>query len=230
MASSRSVRAVTALAGAAAVALGTVLGLGLGTDSRAPSDGAGAAATPNARVGSAGSSSESRPGTSPHQSLRREAGIHRGGSTGGVEVQPDIPGTTPSSLPGIETGSSATAGPDWSPLPEAAASARGGLVTGYPRDLLPPAPRSSVRTSSVAPSPDRVQVALVADRGPHPDLVLRFYRERLVRAGFTEDAAPAVGGTSSASFVRDDDVVVVTVGGGPGRTYSVYAVLDATQG
>ncbi len=55
--------------------------------------------------------------------------------------------------------------------------------------------------------------------------MLRFYRARLARAGFDEQAVAAVGGASAAAFIRGDNRVVVTVDPGSARTYSVQATF-----
>ena len=55
--------------------------------------------------------------------------------------------------------------------------------------------------------------------------MLRFYRARLARAGFDEQAVAAVGGASAAAFTRGDNRVVVTVDPGRAQTYSVQATF-----
>lgn len=116
------------------------------------------------------------------------------------------------------------------PLP-AAASARGRLVTGYPT-VLRPTRSSEVETSSVSPSGDRLQVALVGSSTLAPAQVLTAFRSRMVARGLVEHDPPAaVAGSRSAAFRRGDSVVTITVVPRSGRTsYSVHATLRAGKG
>jgi hypothetical protein len=232
----RRVVASVAVVAAAAITAGAVAGLALGgasvsTDpSRSSTAGPQQAGAPNAPVGSASDSATSGPGTKDDQpSASASASASPGsGSTrstkGGVETLPETPGANPSGLPGI-AGPTHTALPTWDDLPAQSVEARGSLVQGYPATLLPAAPRALVLTSSLSPSPGRVQLALVARRDQSPAAVLRFYRVRLTQAGFREKPVAAAGGARSAAFVRGGNRVVVTVDPGSTQTYSVWATL-----
>lgn len=113
------------------------------------------------------------------------------------------------------------------PLP-GAASARGRIVAGYPVALRPT--RSTrVESSSVSPSGDRLQVALVGSTRLSVEQVLVAYRTRLADRGLVERETPATNaGSYAAAFQRGDSVVTVTVTPQDGRTtYSVQGTLDA---
>lgn len=225
--------AVASLVVAGAVAVGGVTGLALRpapvstAPSPSPATGAQEAGAPNAPNGSATGTSKGREGTKTDSpgSPTATAAPSAPGQGGGVEVIPETPGSNPDRLPGLRT-PSAAALPDWEGLGDRSVAARGHLVPGYPIQLLPLAPRAAVVTSSLAPSPDRVQVALVARRDQSAAAVLRFYRAALARAGFTEESARGVGGSSTAAFTRGPNSVVVTVDPGGAGTYSVYAALS----
>jgi hypothetical protein len=233
----RRVVASVAVVAAAAVTAGGVAGLALSGASvstdPSPSSTAGPqqAGAPNAPVGSASDSPTSRPGTNddgPSASAPSASPSPGSGATrstkGGIETLPETPGPTPSGLPGIAQ-PTRTALPTWDDLPARSVAARGRLVPGYPASLLPATPRALVVTSSLSPSPGRVQLALVARRDQSPAAVLRFYRARLTRAGFTEKTVAAAGGATAAAFVRAGNRVVVTVDPGSAQTYSVWATL-----
>ena len=228
----RRIIASVAVVAAAAVAAGVVAGLALGgpsasTDSSSPSSaGPQVAGTPSAPAGPASDTATSRPGTKGTKDPSPSAGESAsGGGLGGVETLPETPGATPSTLPGVTSKPTVTPLPSWDGLSPEAVAARGRLVPGYPDALLPAAPRAKILTSSLSPSAGQVQLALVARRGQGPAAVLRFYRARLARAGFDEQAVAAVGGASAAAFIRGDNRVVVTVDPGSARTYSVQATF-----
>lgn len=220
---------------ALAVGVGGIVGVRLSAD---PAPGTSTDAPAGALPGRA----DGRSGTNAHggsESVPEPSGTPTSGSSGaprattrgGVRVQPEAPGpATGGPLPGLSggsggSGSSAAALPAWTDLPTHATFAVGRMATGYPDRLLPATPHGSVVNSSVSPSSGHVQVALVARRAQGADAVVRFYRARLTRAGFTESAVPPVGGATATSFQRGKDQVVVTVDPGSARTYSVYATF-----
>jgi len=88
----------------------------------------------------------------------------------------------------------------------------GGLVLGFPSDLLPLYPGAEVVLSGAAPAADgRLQVSLAGRTGDGADSVVDFYRRALTAAGFTE-APPAPGqGATTAAFARTGGAEVVTV-------------------
>lgn len=229
----RTIIASVAVVSAAAVAAGVVAGLALSgpsttTDpSSISSAGPHAAGTPSAPTGPASDTATGRPGTKdkgPSADASPSAG-GGGGGLGGVESLPETPGATPSGLPGVTAKPTVAPLPTWDGLSSEAVAARGRLVPGYPAALLPATPRATILTSSLSPASGQVQLALVARRDQAPAAVLRFYRARLARAGFDEEAVAAVGGASAAAFIRDGNRVVVTVDPGRTRTYSVQATF-----
>lgn len=230
----RRIIASVSVVTAAAVTAGVVTGLALSGGGAVTSDpsplsssaGPQRAGSPNAPAGPASDSATSRPGTtdkSPSASGSPSTG--GGGGLGGVETLPETPGATPSGLPGVTSKPTVAPLPSWEGLPTRSVAARGRLVPGYPDALLPAAPRATIVTSSLSPSEGQVQLALVARRDQGPAAVLRFYRARLARAGFDEQAVAAVGGASAAAFTRGDNRVVVTVDPGRAQTYSVQATF-----
>lgn len=113
------------------------------------------------------------------------------------------------------------------PLPRAA-SARGRLVSGYPTALRPT--RSTrVESSSISPSGDRLQVALVGWTRLSAEQVLVAYRTRLSARGLVEQESPTTNaGSFAAAFQRGDSVVTLTVTPEASRTtYLVQATLRA---
>lgn len=116
------------------------------------------------------------------------------------------------------------------PLPRAA-SAEGRLLRQVP-DVVRPTRATQVRSSSVSPSGDRLQVGVVATTSLSPDQVLLAYRARLTHRGLVETATPpSVAGSRAAAFRRGDSVVTVTVTPrGSGATYAVHASLRAERG
>jgi hypothetical protein len=232
----RRIIASVAVVAAAAVAAGVIAGLALSgtsgsTDASAPSStpssaGPHRAADPSAPTGSASDTATSRPGTKDQKSpSAAPSTAPSGGGLGGAESLPETPGATPSGLPGVRSKPTVAPLPSWDGLSTEAVAARGRLVPGYPGALLPAAPRATILTSSLSPSAGRVQLALVARRDQAPAAVLRFYRARLARAGFDEEAVAAVGGARAAAFTRDGNRVVVTVDPGRAQTYSVQATF-----
>jgi hypothetical protein len=233
----RSMLVAVAAAVAAATVVGGVVGTGLGDrDPQPPAGG-----TTDARAGSAHGSAQSRPGTTasspgssagsssaPDSGSGSDSGSAASTDAAGVERVPETPGTSSPGLPGLSPSASSSPKPDWGDLPTTTTTARGRLADGYPATLLPATPRAAVLTSSVSPSGDRVQVALVARTTQKAGAVLRFYRLHLADAGFAEGDPATAGGAVAASFRRGHNRVVVTVDPGTARTYSVYATLDTS--
>ena len=97
------------------------------------------------------------------------------------------------------------------------------------RNALVAAPRSVVASSTRSSLEGAVQIAIVATKHASTDAVLRYYRGRFARFGFTEFQVPAVGGSSAAAFRNGRDRVVVTVtpGGRGSVDYSVFGILHS---
>jgi hypothetical protein len=253
MSNRRSLVATVAAATLVAIALGSAVGVRIADDpGRTPVPSADGSAHSNApATGSPSSTAEPRSGTKhggPGQGSAGEDTPEDGGAEaappppsaspegqessatrGGVAVVPEAPGPADDYALDPHPPSASPSPPAYSP-PTTPASARGRLVAGYPARLLPSAPRSAVVSSSVAPSPDRVQVALVARRSSSSTSVLGFYRDLMGAAGFREAQVDAVGGSQAIAFRRGAERVVVTVDSDPARTYSVYATLVAAEG
>lgn len=247
----RSLVATVAAASLVAIALGSVVGVRLGDDHRPPHASAGGSADLDAPAGDSPSDdSEHRPGTkqqdgqqdgqedgrvqepvfeaAPTPSVTASTG-QEPSNDGGVRVMPEAPGPgTDDELPTLDDPAAPSTPPAYE-RPAATAFARGRIVAGYPTGLLPSVPRSTVVSSSVAPSADRVQVALVGRRSTDPATVVGFYRDLLSGFGFRDAHVDAVGGAETAAFRRGADHVVVTVDPAPGRTYSVYANLVVSE-
>ncbi|WP_447645641.1 hypothetical protein [Nocardioides zeae] len=145
--------------------------------------------------------------------------------TSGIEAAPSaaatrVPGDAVSEAAATQAPVPAVDGP----FPATSESVLGRLVASYPADVLPPAPGSTVRSSSVSTSTERVQVALVAARTGRRDDVLAFYLRTLRAQGFVEEPATPLAGQAVVAVRRAGSSVVVTVGPGE-ATYSVYATL-----
>lgn len=241
----RSMLIALAAAVLAAIVVGGAFGVRLGDDpdgTSAPT--ADASADHDAPTGSLSGRTEPRAGTkqrgseslpeptsstSPQTPQAPTTPTTPTTAKGGVAVVPEQAGPAGEyRLPGLGRPATDPSGPAYEP-PEKPAAARGRLVAGYPARLLPRAPRSTVVSSSVAPTTGRVQVALVGHRSTSPSSVLLFYRATLGRSGFREVPTQAVGGADAAAFRRGDERVVVTIDPAPARTYSVYATLVAGE-
>lgn len=236
----RSLAATVAAASLLAIALGSVVGVRLSDDPRPPQTSAEGSADLDAPTGdSASDDAERRPGTKQQdkEPLFESAPTPSAApddtqgpsNDGGVSVMPEAPGPdTGDELPALDDEARSPSPPAYE-QPAATGFARGRLVRGYPADLIPSVPSSAIVSSSVAPSSDRVQVALVGRRSTDPAAVLGFYRTVLGGFGFRDTQVRSVGGAESAAFRRGEDRVVVTVDPAPGRTYSVYANLVVSE-
>ncbi len=205
----------------------------------APSQAAPSTSAPSEEAPSKGASSKSSPSkgadpevttgsADPTEDSEPTSGDAPSPDDGGVDApQAEMP---PSPEPTVTSLSELLPEQNTSPLVTAplprAASVRGRLVRGFP-SALRPARRSAVESSSVSPSGDRLQVALVASTSLKPDRVLLTYRLRLARRGMVEQTAPAAApGSRAAAFRRGRSVVTVTVtDDGPRTRYFVTASL-----
>ncbi len=86
---------------------------------------------------------------------------------------------------------------------------------------------TAVESSSVSPSGERLQVALVGTTPLRPDQVLLALRTRLALRGLTEQAAPvAAPGSSAIAFRRGRSVITITVSpSGAETAYDLIASL-----
>ena len=210
----------TLLVVAALLLLGPDPGSSTSVGPGVPEPGSTSAAHPDSS-GTAGGRASGR--TSPSASSAR-AGTPGPTSSAGAS------GSSPSSrsrseLRGDDPDASAQPGPeDYSlpPVPQSHPAADG-------RDVLVAAPRSVVASSTRSSNEGAVQIAIVASKHASTDAVLRYYRGRLARFGFTEFQVPAVGGSSAAAFRQGQDRVVVTVTPGLRGSvdYSVFGILHS---
>ncbi len=202
--------------------------------------GSGPASPPEAGTGGGGGSQlpDSHPTATPHAGSTAPGTLSSGASDdptaatrtknpGGVEVQPDPPGSSPSTLPGITS----TPGPSKAPLIStplpSQASAHGAFVAGYPRRVVPGAPRSRVLVSSVSPSGSRLQTALTSHSPGRVPRIERFYRAHLSRIGFREATPTIAGPATTLTFHRGADSVVLTLNAQHGVRYTLFASLSA---
>lgn len=146
------------------------------------------------------------------------------GST--VVTQPEGDGSASDGLPGLApvkpAGSLVSA-----PLPRTASTV-GGVVTGFPRDVVPLPSGIVIESTGVSAAATSLQVSLVAKSPSSARTVLTLHRRALTALGFTERSTPATGGSIATSFVKGDDHLVVTATTGTKRTtYSVFGTLHA---
>lgn len=146
------------------------------------------------------------------------------------EVQSESQPAGATGLPGI-SGKKAGNGPlIEAPLP-ATASKEGGIVAGFPAGIIPVATGSSVTSSGVSSAGSRLQVSIVATSSKSPEWVLKFYRSALGKSGFESAVAPAVGGSTAATFIHSVDSLVITATRTKTSltTYSVFGTLNASS-
>ncbi|MEO6309302.1 MAG: hypothetical protein ABIO33_01280 [Leifsonia sp.] len=190
-----------------------------------------------AEVSSAPTASTAAPGASSPEAA----------STSTAEPTPEAstptPGApspgTPDQLPPAEVPPPATGDslrlPSSTPLPDlitsplpATASATGKIVHGFPTDLIPTAPHSTVVSSSVASEGPHLQAALTAKSTLSTTEVLAYYRTAFAPFGLLDSPAPAAGGSSALIFTRGTDSVTLTVTGvSGGSRYIVFGALTA---
>ena len=113
------------------------------------------------------------------------------------------------------------------PLPPAASSL-GEIVAGYPSDVMPGIPDSSVEHSSVATAGDRLQAALEARTSLATADVLAFYRQHFAPLGLLESPTTSSKRSSTLSFARGDDSVTLSVTAvAGGSSYVLFGVFTA---
>ncbi|NPC97926.1 hypothetical protein [Nocardioides sp. zg-DK7169] len=201
--------------------LGTVAVVVLGEDT-------GSSAPDPDSAASLSSAATGGPETGPTSGERPPGAPPSDGSSpgpGGIEAAPDD-----DPYPGLGTPPGASRGPGRLPVVptvEQPESADGALVASHPRRVLPAAPGTQVLTSSVSPSPGRLQVTFTA-HGRDPEDVLAFYRLRLTSLGFRETPGRAAGGAEAAFFAWRTSSVVITADPAD-DTYAVFAVLSTRR-
>ncbi|WP_309075584.1 hypothetical protein [Paenarthrobacter sp.] len=121
-----------------------------------------------------------------------------------LEVLPPVT-ATPTGLPQPSAPAPLVTG-----LPEPG-SAAGGVVDGWPADILTLPEGTTIGSTSVSTSGNVLQVAadgIIAK--PQPE-VLASFRQSLVAHGFWSEPAPAAEGALAERFVRGTDTVTVSV-------------------
>ncbi|MFJ5957886.1 hypothetical protein ACIQC5_18240 [Paenarthrobacter sp. NPDC092416] len=95
-----------------------------------------------------------------------------------------------------------------SPVPGATATV-GALVQGFPEQLIPVMPKTSVRSSSFDKNVSPATVALVGTIKAPPEGVVDYYKASLEAQGFKVVPGPeAVGNITSIDFIRGDGETV----------------------
>jgi hypothetical protein len=146
--------------------------------------------------------------------------------SGGIEIQTSAPTASPTRLPGLPHTHDTQAPLVSSPLPHSA-MAHGRYAAGYPSKVLPKARHSRIVITSLSPSAGLLQVALTARTGRKETQVELFYRQQLSRLGFHEGGVSTANGTTTLTFNRGNNHVVVTLDPGRVVRYSVFATLSA---
>ncbi|WP_426241926.1 hypothetical protein [Nocardioides sp. LHG3406-4] len=221
----RTARSISALAACAAL----LVGCSSAGDDPSGGDSAGQGADPGADSSpppvSSSPSGTDAASSSPAGEDASGAGGSPPASDAPLEVLPSDP--APSGLPGLSPAPRPGTPLLRRPLP-AGASADDALVEGYPDDVLPATPDSTIESSSLSPHGRRLQVALSASTTSGPGAVLLFYRQQLASLGFTEESVPAAAGTRAAGFRRGQNAATVTVErAGDTSSYTLFATLYA---
>jgi hypothetical protein len=85
----------------------------------------------------------------------------------------------------------------------------GALVPGFPEQLIPVMPKTSVRSSSFDKNVSPATVALVGTVKAPPESVVDYYKTSLEAQGFKVVPGPeAVGNVTSIDFIRGDGETV----------------------
>lgn len=85
----------------------------------------------------------------------------------------------------------------------------GALVPGFPEQLIPVMPKTSVRSSSFDKNVSPTTVALVGTVKAPPESVVDYYKTSLEAQGFkVVPGAQAVGNVTSIDFIRGDGETV----------------------
>ncbi|MFF1830975.1 hypothetical protein [Paenarthrobacter sp. NPDC058040] len=124
---------------------------------------------------------------------------------------PSTSGSASSTAPASSTSSAsatAAASSSASAVPNATATV-GALVEGFPQQLIPVMPKSSVRSSSFDKTASPATVALVGTVKSPPEGVADYYKASLEAQGFKVVPGPGtVGNLTSIDFIRGDGETV----------------------
>nr|WP_284976130.1 hypothetical protein [Arthrobacter sp. efr-133-TYG-104] len=131
-------------------------------------------------------------------------------SSAGATTSSPSPKSTTSGSSSANPSSSASPGSSssGSPVPSATATV-GALVAGFPQQLIPVMPSTSVRSSSFDKTNSPATVALVGAVKAPPESVVDYYKTSLEAQGFKVVPGPeAVGAVTSINFIRGDNETV----------------------
>nr|WP_284979531.1 hypothetical protein [Arthrobacter sp. fls2-241-R2A-200] len=133
-------------------------------------------------------------------------------SSAGATTSSPSPKSTTSGSASASASPSSSASPgsssSGSPVPSATATV-GALVAGFPQQLIPVMPATSVRSSSFDKTNSPATVALVGAVKAPPESVVDYYKTSLEAQGFKVVPGPeAVGAVTSINFIRGDNETV----------------------
>lgn len=154
------------------------------------------------------------------------AGALAGCSGGGGEPV-DVTPTTTSGTSSTSTAADPAPSEDGasaSPAPSASDVSVGGVVAGFPSDLLPLPEGAEPLLTSAVPTGDKLQVSLSGRTAAPPESVLETYRASLAQAGFAESPSAGAPGALASTFTRSDGAEVVTVAVVPDGGSSTFTV------
>jgi hypothetical protein len=162
------------------------------------------------------SGDDAEPGVSPSEtSTESSSETSTDSATGSTEPSD---GESASGSEGGEGTASATATDAASPPATveptpSGAVATGTLAEGFPTDVVPLLPGSTITVSTVTPSEGFRTVSLSGTTATPAEEVLAFYRAALVGQGFVETAGPQAAGFPTATFSRSSgaDLLVLAV-------------------
>lgn len=136
------------------------------------------------------------------------AGLVAGCSGGGQPATPSATLTaTGGTLAPSESGPSTAAAAE----PTDTGAKVGGLVAGFPTDVVPVPPGAEISVSSLTPADGRRQVSLAGQtKQPAADLVT-FYTKALEGQGFALTEAPLPAGVSGGTYSKDNGQQILTL-------------------
>lgn len=119
--------------------------------------------------------------------------------------------TAASSAPAPTSSTETAAEP--APTDSATDAEVGGLVEGFPTDVVPVPDGAEVTLSAVVPAEGGRQVSLAGTTSQAPEEIVAFYTEALAAQEFTVADTPRPEGVAGATFTRADgtEVLVLTV-------------------
>ena len=134
-----------------------------------------------------------------------------------TSASPTSPSTGATASPTTGTGAAApsptTSAPAdaASPQPSASDVSVGGVLAGFPTDVLPVPEGAQVLLTSAVPAGDQLQVSLSGRTAAPPESVLETYRASLTGAGFTESPSAGAPGALASTFTRGEGAELVSV-------------------